>query len=85
MKRKYWSWAIAALPLVWLPLIAQEAAPESKPKPTAARQPEKAPAKSPPAAVAPDTDKPEPVAQQPAEPKDERLSADNTLSFPVDI
>jgi hypothetical protein len=85
MKRRYWPWAIAALPLVWMPLLAQDAAPASKPEPTTTPQPDKAPAQSAPSVPAPDTDKPEPAAQQPAEPGDERLSADNTLSFPVDI
>jgi hypothetical protein len=81
MKRKHWWWGLAVLPVVCVPLVAQE----SKPQAPAEPQPTPAAAATAPAAAKPAADKPEPAAQQPAEPPDERLSADNTLSFPVDI
>jgi len=66
-----WLWGLAAVPVLCVPLIAQET-----------KTPTPAPA---PAAAVSDGEKPEPAAQQPAEAEGERLSADNTLSFPVDI
>jgi hypothetical protein len=62
MKKK-WLWALAALPLFGLPLVAQQV-------------PGEAPSAQ---------DTPEPVSSEPATPADERLSVDNSLSFPVDI
>jgi len=70
MKSRRWLWALAALPLV-VPLIAEETRPP-------ADQP-------PPAGSAPAEDKPEQPSDAPAEPADEHISADNSLTFPVDI
>jgi len=64
----------ALLSLFWLlPSGAQEAKPAAPPPPKAATPPE-------PASEAPE----EPSAEEPL-PADERVSADNNLSFPVDI
>lgn len=76
-----WIGALAALSLLYLPLRAQEAA---TPTPPAAQPP---PATSPPPASEPAAD--ESVAAEEAEEEEggyeERVSADNNLSFPVDI
>jgi hypothetical protein len=76
MKWKRAAWLLVALPVFGLPLIAGE--------PGAER-----PAPAQPAGAAEDTpatsDAPEQVSQQPPEPADERISADNSLSYPVDI
>lgn len=84
MKPKQWLWGLAALPVICVPLIAQESRPQAPAAPTEAPV-TTPPAATPPAATATNADTPEPAAQQPVEPEDERLSADNTLSFPVDI
>lgn len=82
MRRSRLWWLLAAVPLAYLPLAAQEApAPADAPVESG----------SPPAAP-PVEEKSPPVnadgGQRPAprdEPPDERVSADNNLSFPVDI
>jgi hypothetical protein len=61
--KKRWLWALAALPLCGVPLVAQQV-----------------PGEAPPA-----QDTPEPVTSEAATPADERLSVDNSLSFPADI
>lgn len=76
MKHRRWLWALAALPLVGVPLIAQQVPPAESPAPVPAPEPEEAP---------PPEDTPEPVSREAAQPADERLSVDNSLSFPVDI
>ncbi len=87
MKRKKWLWGFAALPFIGLPLIAQETAPppaREAPAPAADTQPAAPPAATP-ATTAPAVDKPEPVSTEEQRPADEKISADNSLSFPVDI
>lgn len=84
MRFRKWLWGLAALPLVGLPLIAQESAP---PEPPAAQPAAAPPApgdekSAEPAAADDETDAASSEAQRPA---DERMSADNNLSFPVDI
>lgn len=74
MKAKRWLWALAALPVIVLPLIAGESRPEP-PAASATPAPGNADAAEAPEAASP---------QQP-EPADERISADNSLSYPVDI
>lgn len=82
MSNRKWLWALAALPLVGLPLIAQEAA-TTPPEPAV---PQQAPAPEPKPA---DTDGEQEDADQASSddkrPADERMSADNNISFPVDI
>ena len=80
MKRKTWLWAFAVLPLACLPLVAQEPKAEDSAEPVAGQA--TAPAEPP--AEAPADTKPEAAARQP-DPPEERVSADNNLSFPVDI
>jgi hypothetical protein len=75
MKWRRWWWALAALPLV-VPLVAQETQPPAD-KP--------APAESTSAESAPADDKPEQPSDAPPERADEHISADNSLTFPVDI
>jgi len=75
MKSKHWLWVFAALPLVCVPLIAQEIAKDAKDAKTTAQDAKSAPASDAPEAAS--TDKPDPP--------DERVSADNNTSFPVDI
>jgi len=77
MRSRRWLWSFAVLPLVGVPLIAQES------KPPVAADTAVAPADKAPAPAAEDA--PEPASQQPPEPPDEHLSADNSLSYPVDI
>ncbi len=74
-----WLFGLGVLPLLCLPLAAQETTPPEPPPqrqaPAPVAQAPEAPA--PDAAEAPSKDKPEPV--------DERISADNNITFPVDI
>ncbi len=88
MKSKQWLWAFAALPLVCVPLIAQESRDAAKD----AAQKTAQDAKPAPAASAPQvdaktaaTESPEPVSTDKPDAPDERISADNNTSFPVDI
>jgi hypothetical protein len=73
MKNRKWLWAFAVLPLVCASLVAQEPK-DGDPKAPAQEQapPEPAPGESTPADKEPD-------------PPEEHVSADNNLSFPVDI
>lgn len=82
MKHRRWLWALAALPLVGVPLIAQQVPPVESSAPAPAPAPASAPA---PEEAPPPEDTPEPVSREAAQPADERLSVDNSLSFPVDI
>lgn len=70
MKTKKWLWAFAVLPLVCVPLVAQE---------QKTGDPEATPAEP------PTEGKPDAASQQQPDPPEERVSADNNLSFPVDI
>ncbi len=65
LKRRWWWLLVASIPLLYLPLRAQET-PPAVPAATPAGQPVAEPA----------------VAPAPSE---EQVSADNNLSFPVDI
>jgi hypothetical protein len=86
MKRKRWLWGLTALPVVCLPLIAGESQQQAPPPAQSPEQaPPQAPAAAPPTTAESNGDAPEPAAPPPTVPEDERLSADNTLSFPVDI
>lgn len=91
MKRSRLWWLLAALPLAYLPLAAQESAPPQKPAEPPAQTPV-------PAADAPAAQTPAPAAGEPADQAEparepaakdeapiEQVSADNNLSFPVDI
>jgi hypothetical protein len=70
LKRRWW-WLLAALvPLLYLPLRAQETPPEQKPATAPAPKSEESVA--------------EPEEDAPAI-GEERVSADNNLSYPVDI
>ncbi len=74
MRSGKWLWGIALLPLAGVTLVAQEQKDEDRPAQAADQPP--APA---------NRDQPEASsAQQPAAP-DDQVSADNNLSFPVDI
>jgi hypothetical protein len=77
MKMKRWLWALAALPLIYLPLAAQE----RKTEPAASPGTEPAPAA--PAQQA--SDDPEAVSQDAPPPADERYTLDSNLTFPADI
>jgi hypothetical protein len=88
MRWKKWLWGFAALPFIGLPLIAQEPAqpageapvPASEaPAPVGGTQPAAAPA------AAPTNDAPEAASTDEQRPADEKISADNNLTFPVDI
>ena len=88
MKKRKWLWGFAALPFIGLPLIAQETKPQEAANPAAAPAPDKPPAANvpvTPATAAPSADTPEPVSDEQQRPADEKISADNSLSFPVDI
>jgi hypothetical protein len=76
MKWKNALWLLAALPVFGLPLLAGE----SRSEPTAPAQAAGNSTDSPAA-----SDAPEPAAQQAEEPADERISADTSLTYPVDI
>lgn len=87
MKNRKWLWGMAAvLPLAGLPLIAQETppAPAAQPAPPPASEAKSADAK-PAAAEEAKDEAPEAAATEDQRPADERLSADNNISFPVDI
>jgi hypothetical protein len=79
IRDRRWFWLLVALPpLLYLPLHAQDGAqvpPQSPPRET------------PPAADAPSDSAPaaEPSSSDAPDPSEERVSADNNLSFPVDI
>jgi hypothetical protein len=76
MKWRRAAWLLVALPVFGLPLIAGESGPEpAAPVPPVGATRD---ASSP-------TDAPEQASQEPPEPDDERISADNSLSYPVDI
>jgi len=79
MKSRKWLWAFALLPLVCLPLIAQE----PKAGDSGAQNQQEAPA--PQADPPPAEQQPEPATEQEPVQPEERVSADNNLSFPVDI
>lgn len=86
MKRGRLWWLLAALPLAWLPLVAQETAEPQKPAETPAPVEAQAPAEAPAPATGEPADKaaarePPPREEGPIE----QVSADNNLSFPVDI
>jgi hypothetical protein len=75
IRDRRWLWLLVALPpLLYLPLHAQDSAPVTPPRETPAPD-TPAPATAPVAEAAGDA---------PA-PGEERVSADNNLSFPVDI
>ncbi len=78
IRDRRWLWLLAALPpLLLLPLHAQDNAQvPPQPQPRETTSPAPAPASAP-AAEATSTDAPDPT--------EERVSADNNLSFPVDI
>ena len=78
IRERRWLWLCAALLplLLYLPLHAQDSAPVDPPPPPRETAPP-APAPVPPAAEPASTDAPDPA--------EERVSADNNLSFPVDI
>jgi hypothetical protein len=84
MKWKQWLWGFAALPFIGLPLIAQETKPPEPVSQAPAPATEAQPAATP-APPAPAADSPEPVSTEEQRPADEKISADNNLSFPVDI
>jgi hypothetical protein len=86
MRWKRWLWAFAALPCIGLPLIAQETTEPAgdAAAPPAETQPAPTPAATP-AAATPASDSPEAVSTEEQRPADEKISADNNLSFPVDI
>lgn len=71
IRDRRWWWLLAALPLLvlFLPLHAQDSPPPPPPPP-------------PPREV---TETPEPAADDAPDPTEERVSADNNLSYPVDI
>ncbi|MEJ0099670.1 MAG: hypothetical protein WDO12_08010 [Pseudomonadota bacterium] len=86
MKSKHWLWAFAALPLVCVPLIAQENRDVVKDAAQKNAQDAKPAPAAPTAQVdAKAAESPEPVSTDKPEPADERISADNNTSFPVDI
>jgi hypothetical protein len=73
IRDRRWLWLLAALPpLLLLPLHAQDSAPVDPPPP---QRETTSPAPAAPEAAS--TDAPDPA--------EERVSADNNLSFPVDI
>jgi hypothetical protein len=74
MKIRKWLWGIALLPLMCVTLVAQE----PKGEDPAAQAADQAPA---PAAE----DQAAPSSNEEPDPPDEQVSADNNLSFPVDI
>jgi hypothetical protein len=76
MKWKNALWLLAALPVFGLPLLAGE----SRPEPAVPAQPAGNASDAPPPA-----DAPEPAATEAQEPADERISADTSLTYPVDI
>jgi hypothetical protein len=76
MKWRRAAWLLVALPLFGMPLIAGEPSTE----PAAPAQPAGATTDASAATTAP-----EQASQEPPEPADERISADNSLSYPVDI
>ncbi len=76
MRRRTWLWTLAALPLIGVPLIAQQTPPPESAAPVPVTPARETP---------PPEEVPEPVSREDAEPADERLSVDNSLSFPVDI
>jgi hypothetical protein len=76
MKKK-WLLGFMLLPLVGVSLLAQEPATEDTPAPTEEQQPE--------AAGSPAADKPDNTPPRQPDQPEERVSADNNLSFPVDI
>jgi hypothetical protein len=73
-KRRWWWLLVALVPLLYLPLRAQETQPTG---------PATAPATPAPAAAEP-APTPAEAAPEP-KPTEEQVSADNNLSFPVDI
>jgi len=78
IRNRRWLWLLAALPpLLLLPLHAQDGSAQAPPRETT--PPATA---TPPAPAAPAPEAASPDAPDPAE---ERVSADNNLSFPVDI
>lgn len=82
-RRGSWWLAVAALVLLYLPLRAQETAPPATaatPAPAATGAPTPAPARE-----ADSADQPVPAEKPPTDVPEERVSADNNLSFPVDI
>lgn len=79
MKSRRWLWVFALLPLTGLPLIAQEPGAED----SAAQNQDEAPV--PPSGVSPSGQQAVPAAEQQPEQPEEQVSADNNLSFPVDI
>jgi hypothetical protein len=78
MKLKGWTWIIAALALALagVPLVAQQTQPAAEPEAASTAPAPDAP---------PAAETAEPVSQESAQPADEKLSVDNSLSFPVDI
>ncbi len=78
---------VLLLPLLSLPLRAQESA--QGPAPTtpvpAPASPPASPPATPPASSAPPPSSEAPPAEAEPDPGEERVSADNNLSFPVDI
>lgn len=85
MKLKKWLWGFAALPFIGLPLIAQEPTPQPAGEAPAPADAQPAATPATPAAATPTSDSPEAVSTEEQRPAYEKISADNNLSFPVDI
>jgi hypothetical protein len=77
MKIRKWLWGVALLSLMCVTLVAQEPKSED-PAAQAADEAGQAPA---PVAA----DRPAPSSTEEPDPPEEQVSADNNLSFPVDI
>lgn len=74
MKIRKWLWGLALLPMAGVTLVAQEPGTNE----SAAQPAEQAPAPA-------TDDQPPPSSAQESDPPEEQVSADNNLSFPVDI
>ena len=83
MKSRRWLWGFALLPLTCLPLIAQEAGQQDTPTQTPGQTP--AQTQAPAADTSRAQEASDPDAGEESAPPDEHVSADNNLSFPVDI
>ncbi len=84
MKVRHWLWLMVALPLLCLPRVMREGRSQEAAAPVKEAAPGNADITATPAAPAPEADAAEPPAADEADDQ-EQVSADNNLSFPVDI